>query len=57
MAALLGNPKVYSPDLTGMKRGIERVHVGIPQLVPFVEGNWPAIATHTPDCTDLHLPT
>ena len=56
VAALLGNAEhVYSPTVAGMKSAKQADLVGIPQDVPFVEGNWPAISWQHDHCTDLHV--
>jgi hypothetical protein len=55
-AALLGNAEhLYSPDQTGMPHLNKRTDPVGPLNVPFVEGNWPAIASGFDHCTDLHL--
>lgn len=48
-AATLGNAKVYSPVIRGMKGGVAHQFCN-----EFVEGNWPVMANNHPN-TDLHL--
>jgi hypothetical protein len=57
VAALLGNAEhLYSPNLTGFPRPSEASGLkGRYQFVPFVEGNWPAIAADHDHTTDLHM--
>lgn len=47
-AATLGNGRVFSPIIEGLKGGVEH------DAVPFVEGNHPKLA-ELPCCTDLYL--
>lgn len=50
-AAVLGdNERVFAPKLDGIAPV-----AGVCQVVPFVEGNWPAISCVHPNCSDLHL--
>jgi hypothetical protein len=57
LAAMLGNAEhVYSPKMDGMTKPTAQNGLrGLYQFVPFVEGNWPAIAIGHDHCTDLHL--
>jgi len=48
-ASTLGNGRVFSPVIDGMKGGIPNQHCS-----NFVEGNWPRMS-QAPECTDLHL--
>ena len=48
-AATLGNGRVFSPVIEGMKGGVPNQHCS-----NFVEGNWPRMS-QAPECTDLHL--
>lgn len=48
-AAVLGHGKVFSPIIKGLVGGVEHDNV------PFVPGNWPALAD-LQGITDLHLP-
>jgi hypothetical protein len=47
-AATLGNAKVYSPVIRGVRGGKPDAYA------EFVEGNWPVMADNHPN-TDLHL--
>lgn len=47
-ASVLGHGRVFSPIITGLAGGVEHDNV------PYVEGNWPALA-ELPCVTDLHL--
>lgn len=47
-AATLGNAKVYSPIIKGVRGGVAN------QYAEFVEGNWPVMAD-CPQNSDLHL--
>lgn len=56
VAALLGNAEhIYSPNLTGFIAPSREGKIGEERLVPFAEGNWPAISSYHDGCTDLHV--